>query len=270
MSNNYVFTIIGAYNYDPSIFDDLQLPDKPFTKDYPDLFKDFPELDKDVLVFNLLLECGQLSLLHTSTDFLKQEIKYWSQLHQTDWQQMYETMLYHYNPIWNKDGTVSEEETGTSAGSSSGSRTLQGSDGNTRTLNTTNTDTLSGQDVISESGSEDATTTNSVNAFNSGTGTEHDKSVIDSDWSSSKTVEYGKVDTGRATGTITDTGTRSETTTDSGQTSGNTSRSYERKEQGNIGVTTTQAMIREQRAIIMNMYQYIIGAFKERFCIMIW
>ena len=39
---------------------------------------------------------------------------------------------------------------------------------------------------------------------------------------------------------------------------------------GNIGVTTTQAMIREQRAIIMNMYQYIIGAFKERFCILLW
>lgn len=262
MSNSYVFTIVGAYNYDRSIFDGLELPDSPFTSDYPELFRDFPQLDRDVLVTNLLLECSQLSLLYTDTDFLKEEIAYWSKMHALDWQQTYETMLYHYNPIWNKDGSVTETE----AGTSKAGRTVRGTDGNTRTLNTTDTSTLSGQDKVEDSGEEDATTTNSVNAFNSGSPTEHDRSVIDSDWSSDKTVKYGKVNTDRGTGTIKDEGSKTETVSDTGSTD----RRSERLERGNIGITTTQAMIREQRAIIMNMYQYIIGAFKERFCIMIW
>jgi len=270
MSNSYVFTIVGAYNYDRSIFDGLELPDSPFTEGYPDLFRDFPQLDKDVLVTNLLLECSQLSLLYTDTDFLKEEISWWSKMHKLDWQQTYETMLYNYNPIWNKDGMVTESESEEKTGSTEGSRTRSGTQGNTRTLNTTDTDTLSGSDVVSDGGEENSTTTNSVNAYNSGTPTEHDRSVLDSDWSSEKTIEYGKVNTQRGTGTITDAGTESETVTEGGESSGASSRVYSRKEQGNIGVTTTQAMIREQRAIIMNMYQYIIGAFKERFCILIW
>lgn len=262
MSNSYVFTIVGAYNYDRSIFDGLELPDSPFTEGYPDLFRDFPQLDKDVLVTNLLLECSQLSLLYTDTDFLKEEISWWSKMHKLDWQQTYETLLYNYNPIWNKDGSVQESESETS----SGGRTVSGTDGNTRTLNTTRTDTFSGSDGVSEGGSDDATTTNSVNAFNSGTPTEHDRSVLDDDWTSSRTINYGKIDTIKDSGTVTDAGSKSETVTDSGTTA----REHERIERGNIGVTTTQAMIREQRAIIMNMYQYIIGAFKERFCILLW
>ena len=250
MSNSYVFTILGAYNYDRSIFDGLELPDKPFTSGYDDLFKDFPELDKDVLITNLLLECSQLSLLYTDTDFLKEEIRWWSKMHKLDWQQTYETMLYHYNPIWNKDGTIAENESGENGELS----------GNTRTLGTTITDTQSGNDQVYAAGADDATTTNSVNAFDSGSPTEHDRSVLDDDWSDNKTITYGKVDTRKDSGTITDAGNRS----------GSSSRSYERIEKGNIGVTTTQAMIREQRSIIMNMYQYIIGAFKERFCVLIW
>ena len=270
LSDNYVFTVVGAYNYDPSIFDGLELPAGPFTNGYPDLFDSFPKPDKDILIFNLLLECSQLSLLHTDVEFLKTEISMWSKMHQLDWQQMYETLLYNYNPIWNKDGTVKEEESTSGSEDRTGSRTTQGSDGNTRTLNTTETDTLSGNDTVNESGTEDATTTNSVNAYNSGTGTEHDRSVIDSDWETEKTIAYGKIDTRRDTGTITEAGTRMETVTDSGENTQTGTRDYERREYGNIGVTMTRQMIREQRNIIMNFYQYIIGAFKERFCILVW
>lgn len=186
----------------------------------------------------------------------------WSRMHAQDWQQMYETLQYQYNPIWNKDGTISETE----EESRSGTRTTEGSDGNTRTLNTQSVSQLSGTDTVSESGEENSTTTNSVNAYNSGTGTEHDKSVVGSSWSSERSVTYGKTDTGSDTGTITDSGSRTETAEDSGSSS----RSFTRKEYGNIGVTMTQQMVREQRSVIMNFYQYIIGAFKERFCILIW
>ena len=39
---------------------------------------------------------------------------------------------------------------------------------------------------------------------------------------------------------------------------------------GNIGVTTTQEMIKQEREIILNLYNVIIDDFKNRFCILIY
>lgn len=45
----------------------------------------------------------------------------------------------------------------------------------------------------------------------------------------------------------------------------------ERTEQGNIGITTTQQMIKEEREIAeFNLYSLIIDEFKRRFCIMVY
>lgn len=44
-----------------------------------------------------------------------------------------------------------------------------------------------------------------------------------------------------------------------------------RTEQGNIGVTTTQQMIKEEREIAeFNLYDYIAEDFKNRFCLMVY
>ena len=46
---------------------------------------------------------------------------------------------------------------------------------------------------------------------------------------------------------------------------------HSRTVKGNIGVTTTQQMIEEQRKTVrFNIYDYIIDSFKKRFCIMIY
>lgn len=48
-------------------------------------------------------------------------------------------------------------------------------------------------------------------------------------------------------------------------------RSYTRIEQGNIGVTTTQQMIKEEREISdFSIYDYISDDFMQRFTVMIW
>lgn len=44
-----------------------------------------------------------------------------------------------------------------------------------------------------------------------------------------------------------------------------------RREQGNIGITTTQQMIKEEREVDQfSIYDYIVRSFKERFCIMVY
>lgn len=61
--------------------------------------------------------------------------------------------------------------------------------------------------------------------------------------------------------------------TNAGRSSGNgTGKEIEtRKESGNIGVTTTQQMIREEREIAeFNLYDYIAEDFKNRFCLLVY
>ena len=53
--------------------------------------------------------------------------------------------------------------------------------------------------------------------------------------------------------------------------SGREAETIKRVEQGNIGVTTTQQMIKEQRDIVLlDMYQVITDEFKKQFCVMVY
>lgn len=67
--------------------------------------------------------------------------------------------------------------------------------------------------------------------------------------------------------------TRNETQTNTGTSSGTESGEVTRSrhEYGNIGVTTTQQMINEEREVVkFNMVNYIIEDFKQRFCILVY
>lgn len=55
------------------------------------------------------------------------------------------------------------------------------------------------------------------------------------------------------------------------QNNGTSAGNETRIEQGNIGVTTTQEMIRQERDVAeFNIYAYIADSFKKRFCILIY
>lgn len=87
----------------------------------------------------------------------------------------------------------------------------------------------------------DETRTDKRSAYDSSSFQNTDQSILDSD----STVHNDSTDTG----TI----------------------ERERIEHGNIGVTTTQQMIQEEREIAeFNIYAFIIDEFKRRFCIMVY
>lgn len=83
-------SVMGLYNYDDSIFDDMELP----TSDH---------LDKDTLIQNILVECSELEILYTDPTFFKKILEIWSKARVHVWQKLADTMDYEYNPIWNKD-----------------------------------------------------------------------------------------------------------------------------------------------------------------------
>ena len=83
-------SVMGLYNYDESIFDDMALPSTD-------------HLNKDTLIQNILVECSELEILYTDPTVFKMIVKYWSEARVHVWQKLADTMDYEYNPIWNKD-----------------------------------------------------------------------------------------------------------------------------------------------------------------------
>lgn len=96
-------------------------------------------------------------------------------------------------------------------------------------------------------GSLDQTDNARTSAFNSNTMQPTDQLIRDQDTTEGGTV--GVDQTNKDTGTV----------------------KRERREQGNIGIVTTQQMIKEEREIAdFSLYQLIIDEFKTRFCIMVY
>ena len=79
-------SILALYQFDPTIFDDLQLPD---------------ELDHDTLVNNILIEYAGMEVLYPDPEFMKTAIAAWSSSRLHTWQR-YQRVLYEdYDPFIN-------------------------------------------------------------------------------------------------------------------------------------------------------------------------
>lgn len=265
--NGEMLSIIALYNFDEHIFDDLTLPAVADLDSEAELVDVIVPLDKATLVENILFECGELSLVYTDPDVVKRMIKIWSAINKSNWTALWETMLYRYNPIWNKDGTYSEARSLMASGTSGLTRTT----GNTRTdnLSAKHTGTVTDAGSTSDSGSSSATTTHSVTGFDTSTYSPSTQDSTSGNYSDSGTNGNTRTynDTVANTGTVQDAGSQ----TDSGTSSNTESETVSRTEKGNIGVTTTQAMIREQREVVQfNLYEFITAQFKERFCIQVY
>ena len=196
-------------------------------------------MSKVTTVENILLECAELSVIYPNTDFLKTAIKQWSDKEQHIWQKLYNTENFDYNPIWNVDGTVTEKETVERD--------------RTNDIDRTTATAEASHDTTEDD--FDQTTTDSVTGYNSTDWQAHTKSVIDNDRD------------------ITTNGTRNISGTDNVDEaeSEDSERNLETRRTGNIGVTTTQQMIREEREVVQfNTIDYITNSFKKRFCVMVY
>ena len=245
--------LIAAYNYDPSVLDLLELPEA---------------IDRASLIDNLLMETAEREIIYSNIGFLKQAIGSWSKKNLPVWEELYKTTQYEYNPIWNKDGTVTETETrdlkGTNYHTDNLDRIDNLEDKNTRNYQDRNTRNY--QDT--ETRNLDDDTLNSVYGFNSTSDAPNTR--LHTDYTGTDTMDHTGTDTvdHSGTDTINHTGrqdldrTYDENTTDTGTIK------HERIEQGNIGLTSTQALIMEQREVVkINIVDIIIDDFQKKFCL---
>lgn len=229
--------LIAVYSYDNTVLDLLELPDA---------------IDRQTLIDNLLMETAEREILYSNLGFLKQAIGSWSKKNLPVWEELYKTTQYDYNPIWNKDGTVTETET----------RDLAGS--NYHTDNTDRVDNLEDKNTRNFQDKEtrdlDDESLNSVYGFNSSSDAPNEK--VHTDYNGTDTMDHTGTDTFNHTGRQDIDRTYDEKTTDTGTVT------HERVEQGNIGVTSTQSLIMEQREVVkINLMDIIIDDFQKKFCL---
>ena len=154
MSRGNLLSILGMYNYDNSIFDELQLPDS---------------INKDDFVSNLCLEYAELEILYSQPEILKNAIGLWSRIQLPNWKKLEKTTQYEYNAIENydrqeewSDVNSGNEVTKTAAsGNSNNTNTFDGriSD-NAKTQVHAFDDELSDRDASEQNTTSENTTTN--------------------------------------------------------------------------------------------------------------
>lgn len=284
--------VITIYKENEHLFDDLVLPEG---------------LDKELVIDTILMELGELSIIYSNPKMLQSLIGIWSKRRNFVWTEMYKTLLYKYNPIENYRRT--EERVGRNDHIESSGRTYTMGEDSTQdnTQDTTgrivekdkqnwrdsgNSQT-EGRDHIDRADTDDTDSTQHVEHLAYGFNTE----VPAKSWEDNTTghSENDKTSVQNST-------SHSENAWESGgnQTAdsqndneehivGNTKQKhnlqdstkergdaidvdrYKLKAYGNIGVTTTQQMIREQRDIIQfDLIDIIVKEFKLQFCLCIW
>lgn len=221
-------SILGLYQREPSLFDELELPGS---------------MNKDVLIDNILYEAAPLEAYYPDPNFMKFMIGRWSFMNQSVWQKLYDTTVLEYNPIFNYDRTEEWSENEQMLDK----RTLTGTEMETSTDNSSGEIRSSGtvQSELNVSGYNESSyvpreqTIETPNTLTSNT-SETDRIVsIDKNDTENMDRKRDNIRTGRAF--------------------------------GNIGVTTTQQMIQQEReTALFNMYKVITDSFIERFCLMIY
>ena len=209
-------SILGLYEYDPTIFDGLTLPTAADITDEADKVSDPFVPDKAAFIKYLCWQLAEVSVVYASAPAIKAMITLWSEVRLPVWKAIYNTLLNKYNPIWNKDGKIVEDHDLTI----------------TDKYTVTNLKTAHGGKVENE-----------VTGYDTNTYSPNTRQVLDTNDTQNGKTENVHTDKGKIT----------------------------RTEGGNIGVTMTQEMIRQQRDVVeFNLYDYILQDFKQQFCVMVW
>lgn len=197
-------------------------------------------MDKDTLVRQIMMECGEFGLVYQDADFLRVAITAWWETYKSTFDKWWEVWNLKYNPIHNFDRNEVYTDTANDTETTLLKRKLQ------------NTNTRQGTNVGLNSG----TSENQVSAFDSDTYVPKDKNTIGND-SETRTSDN-------------ESGHGNEQTDD---TRVNTRGSRHKGHLfGNIGVTKTQEMASDEIAFRegYNPYKLIADLFVKDFCIMIY
>jgi hypothetical protein len=262
MSTNARMTLIGLYNYDSTLFDGLTLP---------------TGYDKSLFIDTLLLEHGEKCVLYSDPEFMKYSIGAIGRKWYHELERIYLTLTEDYNPLYNFDrnetyfdqiyGTNSEATTGWKGGGYT--RTNNPEYFDEQTVNGYSNQTL---DSTTETVT-DAKTTEKVSAFNSST---YEPSKETTENGGKQKSNAGKIESNA--GTMKHHGKTEDIAENYGENSNGSVTGSEQKAithtaqlYGNIGVTTSQQMAKDEIELRKNynLYGTAAGIFANELLIQV-
>lgn len=250
MSSIKRMTFIGMLNYDDTLFDNLTLPDG---------------IDRETSILTFLLQYGECPSLYADIDFVKAALRVWSVKNAEPIRRINLALTASYNPIHNFDRY--EEYTDTEDADT----TKHGTGTNTMSRTGTNTTSMTGTE--SESTETETTidhgqtTTNTISAYNSSTYQPDNQQEIDEDQTTSGEGSMTRTRNlqDQETRNLQDQETRNTTDTEAlDRTLDHTGHLY-----GNIGVTKSQEMIRDEIELreTYSIYEIVANMLYKDFCI---
>ena len=234
-------TLRGILAGQPSLLDDLQIP---------------ATLDRDTMIGRICMRCNNLRPLYPDGPYFQAAIGIWSKSRLEVWEELEKTRHYDYTPIHNYDRHETEQTI------QDGTYKDDTEAGHTRTTDNTGKQVSTGS--TDNTGSQNGNDVTDVGGFNTaGSNAPFDKQTLE-----------------RATTGHEDTQGTVDTTANEQQTAQDTE-TVNRKEDwqndrelyayGNIGVTSTQELIQQQRDIVMfNLYDVISEEFVDEFMLLIY
>lgn len=246
-----ILDINGMYQWDNSIFDNMQLP---------------TDIDKPTLIDLIIWECRELTLTVLSPVIIKRAIELWSKANIYYWDELQKTMHYTYNPIENYD----KHSTITTTYGSTDKLTASGDVTNTQTgKKTTN---QKGTKTTNQKGTETTTDALTVSAFDSSSLEPRETHTITRDLGvgGMNTTEDFGVDGMTTTEDFGVSGIVNKTVPNTTDTTTHTGQDVVSDEtHGNIGIRSSQELITQQRDIVdISLYNIIVNSFKNEFCIL--
>lgn len=297
MSKGALLSILGLYQAEPTLFDNMILPEG---------------LNKETVIDSIIQDCMELEVLYTSPYAMKLMISIWSRREQPTFERVYRAENAEYNPIENYDKHQTDQRSITRAGKdeATGNNAISttekidgettGTDSQITNGSTTGRETNTKNESISaeinqeleESGSKNETNMHKYAAFDSGNMNDQTQDVLTSSATNDQTTTGTSSTTTTGSGQTDTTGSTSETITKNSSgtseenktanTTGTSENTIKRTENtgetftsyihGNIGVTTSQQMLESELALSpkINTINYIVNSFKMRFCILVY
>lgn len=93
LHNRATLSIVGLYNWDDTIFEDMVLPNG---------------IDKDEIIEDILFQCAELEIVYPDCGIMKQAIATWSKEELFKWNKIQKLAELEYNPIENYDRMETE------------------------------------------------------------------------------------------------------------------------------------------------------------------
>ena len=230
-------TMIGAYNFDSDIFTGLDLPDG---------------LDRETVINNILLRCGESPLLYDNPDFIKLMIGTWSKKWKPSIKRMITALDEEYNPLHNFDRYEKTTDNRTIDHTFDKKTKTEYNSAITEDNTIDNDGTVKGQDL----------TENDVSAFNTSEYQPNNKTTYNTSSSTSNKVYEDKSQKHKGDDTV--TSNDKEVNKDDNVHDGHL--------YGNIGTTKSQEMVIDEINLRkkINIYDVIAEMFYNEFCIYVY